>query len=294
MVLQEIRKSADSALDRAKQALNRNGKGIENGGDEEASQTSQSQASDQLEALSEYCPQLTFQQRLIGFAVCFTIGHMIAFFSFRFFIRLVEGNPVPFALNYTFGHILQLLASTFLCGPKRQFKSMFDDKRRITTIAYLSCCAYDSALGRPGKVPREKLYSHKNNSFLFLWLYFSGRQSPFNIPAIAGPHQTDTAFDRNDCAARGLFLVLALLHSFRAQNCTQNGETHFRAGREKRGRLCQHQPWERWGGYIDVTNIAVECDIISCDKISLHSKQHQSVSCAQPTRLFTFTTNFLF
>jgi Got1/Sft2-like family len=47
---------------------------------------------------------------------------MIAFFSFRFFVELVEGYPVPFALNYTFGHILQLLASTFLCGPKVQFK----------------------------------------------------------------------------------------------------------------------------------------------------------------------------
>jgi hypothetical protein len=37
-------------------------------------------------------------------------------------VELVEGYPIPFALNYTFGHILQLLASTFLCGPKRQFK----------------------------------------------------------------------------------------------------------------------------------------------------------------------------
>ena len=143
MVFQDIRKSADIALDRAKQALNRGSKDTENGGDEEASQTSQSQASDQLDALSEYCPQLDFQQRLIGFAVCFSIGHMIAVFSFRFFIRLVEGHPVPFALNYTFGHILQLLASTFLCGPKRQFKSMFDDKRRTTSITYLSCRTYD-------------------------------------------------------------------------------------------------------------------------------------------------------
>lgn len=47
---------------------------------------------------------------------------LIAFFSFRFFIDLVEGYPLPFACNYTFGHILQLLASTFLCGPKRQLK----------------------------------------------------------------------------------------------------------------------------------------------------------------------------
>jgi Got1/Sft2-like family len=64
---------------------------------------------------------------------------MIAFFSFRFFIDLIRGNPYPFAFNYTFGHILQLSASTFLCGPKRQFKNMFDSKRRETSIVYLSC-----------------------------------------------------------------------------------------------------------------------------------------------------------
>jgi Got1/Sft2-like family len=51
----------------------------------------------------------------------------------------MEGNPLPFAFNYTFGHILQLAASTFLCGPKRQFKNMFDGTRRETSIVYLSC-----------------------------------------------------------------------------------------------------------------------------------------------------------
>ena len=29
---------------------------------------------DRLEELAEYCPQLTLQQRLIGFAVCFSLG----------------------------------------------------------------------------------------------------------------------------------------------------------------------------------------------------------------------------
>jgi len=147
-MFQEIRNNTTGALDRAKLVLNNkirgsNGTGTEMG-DEEASQQSSNSASDQsqLEALAEYCPQLTFQQRLIGFAVCFSIGYLIAFFSFRFFIHLVEGHPIPFALNYTFGHILQLLASTFLCGPKRQFKNMFDDKRRLTSIVYLSCCKY--------------------------------------------------------------------------------------------------------------------------------------------------------
>jgi Got1/Sft2-like family len=74
----------------------------------------------------------------------FTAAHrdssdLIAFFSFRFFIRLVEGHPIPFALNYSFGHLCQLCASTFLCGPKRQCQRMFDETRRHTSIVYLSC-----------------------------------------------------------------------------------------------------------------------------------------------------------
>lgn len=51
----------------------------------------------------------------------------------------MEGNPVPFALNYSFGNVLALGASWFLCGPKRQFKNMFDETRRLTATTYLSC-----------------------------------------------------------------------------------------------------------------------------------------------------------
>lgn len=64
---------------------------------------------------------------------------LITFMSFKFFVQLIEGYPVPFALNYTLGNILALSASWFLCGPKRQFKNMFDEKRRLTAITYLSC-----------------------------------------------------------------------------------------------------------------------------------------------------------
>jgi len=59
--------------------------------------------------------------------------------SFKFFIELIEGHPAPFAVNYSVGNILALAASWFLCGPKRQFRNMFDEKRRITSIVYLSC-----------------------------------------------------------------------------------------------------------------------------------------------------------
>lgn len=32
------------------------------------------QQPDRLEELAEYCPQLTFQQRLMGFAISFSLG----------------------------------------------------------------------------------------------------------------------------------------------------------------------------------------------------------------------------
>mmetsp|Transcript_40738 Transcript_40738/g.116993 ORF Transcript_40738/g.116993 Transcript_40738/m.116993 type:complete len:132 (-) Transcript_40738:308-703(-) len=66
---------------------------------------------------------------------------MITFMSFKFFIRLIEGNAVPFALNYSVGNVLALGSSWFLVGPKRQFKTMFDSKRSLAATIYLSCLA---------------------------------------------------------------------------------------------------------------------------------------------------------
>jgi hypothetical protein len=105
-------------------------------------------------------------QRMMGFGICFGSGYLITFMSFSFFVQLVEGDPVPFVVVYTVGHILSLMSSMFLCGPKRQFKyvpkiifvvvgcpklvsihfslllhhrNMFDEKRRYTSIVFLSC-----------------------------------------------------------------------------------------------------------------------------------------------------------
>ena len=62
----------------------------------------------------------------------------MSFMSLRLIFKLVEGNPAPFVFLYTSGNLLSLLSSTFLSGPSRQFKSMFDEKRRTTSIVYLS------------------------------------------------------------------------------------------------------------------------------------------------------------
>ena len=144
----QVRNSTTGALDKARLTFSK---------EEAADDVEEQEDASWTEELSNYCPTLTFQQRLIGFASSFGLGYLIAFFSFRFFIRLVEGNALPFAINYTvrcdkdmvassiddctaslwdspipcvrvrvdspqFGHILQLLASMFLCGPKRQFR----------------------------------------------------------------------------------------------------------------------------------------------------------------------------
>jgi len=103
------------------------------------SDISQSQLDDY--DISELCPKLTYKQRVMGFFSCFGSGYVITFFSFGFFIRLVEGNPIPFVTIYTTGNLLSLMASTFLCGPRMQFRRMSHETRKYTTIVYLSSIA---------------------------------------------------------------------------------------------------------------------------------------------------------
>lgn len=88
--------------------------------------------------MNEMCPSMTYKQRMMGFGSCFLLGYLITFLSFSFFVDLLDGNPVPFVFLYTIGNVISLLSSMFLCGPKQQFKNMFDDKRKVTTIVFLS------------------------------------------------------------------------------------------------------------------------------------------------------------
>lgn len=81
----------------------------------------------------------SFSHLFCRFSLRLCRSDLITFMSFKFFVRLIEGNAVPFALNYSFGNVMSLGASWFLCGPKRQFKNMFDEKRSLSAIIYLSC-----------------------------------------------------------------------------------------------------------------------------------------------------------
>lgn len=134
---EEVSKSAKGTVDKARLVFHKQSSG--NSADIDSAMDEEQQAVDRWDEMAEYCPTLSWQQRLYGFMISFSLGYLIAFLSFRFFIRLVEGNPIPFAVNYTSGHILQLLSSMFLCGPKRQYQNMFDEKRRETSMLYLGC-----------------------------------------------------------------------------------------------------------------------------------------------------------
>lgn len=57
------------------------------------------------------------------------------------FAKLIGGDPVPFATQYTAGNILSISSTCFLYGPLAQAKSMFATTRMITTIVYFSMMA---------------------------------------------------------------------------------------------------------------------------------------------------------
>jgi hypothetical protein len=58
---------------------------------------------------TQLCPKLTFQQRIMGFGICFLLGYLITFGSFSLFIRLVLGDPIPFVVVYCKQSLWQFL-----------------------------------------------------------------------------------------------------------------------------------------------------------------------------------------
>ncbi|KAL9180021.1 hypothetical protein ACHAXT_007991 [Thalassiosira profunda] len=146
-MLASLKESAASAGKSA-----RSGLGLPPANDDDSEAPSEASV---LDEVSEYCPKLTFHQpmhvctiaqRVTGFGICFTAGYLMTFASFRLFVKLVAGNPAPFVFLYSSGNLLSLMSSMFLSGPKRQFKSMFDEKRRTTSITYLATLATSIAV----------------------------------------------------------------------------------------------------------------------------------------------------
>ena len=84
------------------------------------------------------CPSMTWSQRIWGCMICMICGFFISMGSMFNFTKLLAGNPIPFACQYTAGNILSLSSTCFLYGPLAQAKSMFATTRLVTTIIYFT------------------------------------------------------------------------------------------------------------------------------------------------------------
>eukprot|EP00388_Colpodella_angusta_P041129 GDKK01052332.1.p1 GENE.GDKK01052332.1~~GDKK01052332.1.p1 ORF type:complete len:159 (-),score=16.19 GDKK01052332.1:92-568(-) len=58
--------------------------------------------------------------------------------SFGGLKKLIRGEPAHFAICFTLGNIISLLATFFIAGPKSQFKKMAKAHRRVASLMYIS------------------------------------------------------------------------------------------------------------------------------------------------------------
>jgi hypothetical protein len=86
------------------------------------------------ELTGSLCIDLTYEQRLYGFACCAGMGLICSFLS-----SLLWLQPMKFALLYSIGNILSLGSTGFLTGFARQAKNMFKATRLVATLMYLGC-----------------------------------------------------------------------------------------------------------------------------------------------------------
>ena len=81
------------------------------------------------EQVCSVCPSLTFQQRITGCLICLLVGFLLSMGSTFRLIKLLEGDPEPFAIMYTIGNVIGLCSTCFLYGPWSQMKKMFAPTR---------------------------------------------------------------------------------------------------------------------------------------------------------------------
>mmetsp|Transcript_35918 Transcript_35918/g.89368 ORF Transcript_35918/g.89368 Transcript_35918/m.89368 type:complete len:392 (-) Transcript_35918:72-1247(-) len=83
------------------------------------------------------CPRLSYQVRLMGFAICFLLGFVLSLASLTSVTQLLLGNPKPFATKYTLGNAISICSSMFVMGPTTQCQNMFHPDRRGASMLYI-------------------------------------------------------------------------------------------------------------------------------------------------------------
>jgi Got1/Sft2-like family len=75
------------------------------------------------------------KQRFYGFGICFAAGFMISFFST---FLLFSGKVSAFAILYSLGNIISLIATGFLVGFVAQLTKMFDKSRVVAALVFIA------------------------------------------------------------------------------------------------------------------------------------------------------------
>ncbi|XP_076952555.1 uncharacterized protein LOC143626301 [Bidens hawaiensis] len=75
---------------------------------------------------------LSSTQRLYAFGACSLAGLVCMLLS-----TIVFAIPIKFAVLFTFGNLLAVGSTTFLMGPTRQLRMMFDPVRLYATCIYI-------------------------------------------------------------------------------------------------------------------------------------------------------------
>lgn len=92
---------------------------------------------------NECCPTLSFKQRITGLACMVALSLVFNMMAFG-----VWWSPTKFAFFFCCANACSVGASFFLSGPTTQLRMMFDEERRVATLAYLCAlvCTLTSVL----------------------------------------------------------------------------------------------------------------------------------------------------
>eukprot|EP01038_Epipyxis_sp_PR26KG_P011692 gene11692-15655_t len=89
-------------------------------------------------ACAKYCPNITFKQRVMGFAGCAVMGWILSLMgTFTLIGGHDAGHLATFVILYVIGNVVALFATGFLLGPRSQCRQMFHPTRKYSTIFYL-------------------------------------------------------------------------------------------------------------------------------------------------------------
>ena len=91
------------------------------------------------EACCGCCPAMTYSQRFTGYCVCLALAFCLTVGAATRLVELIQGNPAPFAIFYTFENVTSIASSFFLSGPWNQLKRMCDKTRYIASFLYFFC-----------------------------------------------------------------------------------------------------------------------------------------------------------